>query len=584
MLKKNFLTEKVRAVLQVGFIYAWLTVLSPLSSTDTYYSVYLLCAVPGLLCLYDNYRMGHEAAKGQRLVMAVFAAVFSTAVLLANYPLFEPLSVLQNLFDAVCAFLGGWSIGYQTLLCLLKRLPMEPEASARLHPGRVFWLVFGSIAVIDLGYLMFALYPGVLTTDSFTTIAQILGDQPYDNVMPFWHTVTVEVFVKLGLRLFGDINGGIALFHTAQILFIAACFAYAITTMYQMGVPYWFMGIVYGINAFMPYNIAYSVTLWKDIPFAGAAVLFVTAFYRLLKEIGQSRWLNYIVLVIGAVGFSLWRTNGWYAFFAMTLLMVLLLRKQHRKLLLVMILVLALCWVLINPVLDALSVGGTNFVEAFGIPMQQIARVVSNDRYLTQEETALLSEMFFLDRVKELYDPQTVDPIKFNTFHYYNVDYLMENLGDYVSLYLRLGLRYPGDYLKAWIEATKGYWNGGYKFWTYTLQTGENPYGIVQRGGENLLARLYAALFRYLEKPAILQPLTSIGLHVWALVTCCVVNALQTRKESLLTVPILVLIIGLWLGTPVFAEFRYAYPMFLTMPVILAATCWHSGNEQELVK
>ena len=581
MLKKNFVTDKVRTVVQAGFVYAWLTVLSPLSATDTYYSVYLLCAVMGLLCLYDNYRMGHQALMGQKIVMAVLAVIFSTAVLLANYPLFSPLSVLQNLFDAVCVFAGGCTIGYQILLCLLKRLPMEPVRSARLHPGRVFWLVFGSIAAIDLGYLMFSLYPGVLTTDSFSTIAQILGEQPYNNIMPFWHTVTVEVFVNLGLRLFGDINGGIALFHTAQILFIAACFGYAIVTMYQMGVPVWFMASVYAIYAFMPHNIAYSVTLWKDIPFAGAALLFVTAFYRLLKNIGKFRWLNYVVLVVGAVGFSLWRTNGWYAFLAMTLLMLILLRKEHRKLLILMVLVLVLCWVMINPVLDALSVGETNFVEAFGIPMQQIARVVYNDRQLTQEETALLSELFLLDRMKELYDPQTVDPIKFNTFHYQNVDYLMENLGDYVALYFRIGLRYPGDYLKAWIEATKGYWNGGYKFWTYTLQMGENSYGIVQRGGDNVIARLYAALFRYLEKPAILQPLTSIGLHVWALVSCCVVAALQKRKEFLLTVPVLVLIVGLWLGTPVFAEFRYAYPMFLTMPMILAATCWRTGDEME---
>lgn len=575
MLKFPRISGRARVLAQAVLVYAWLTVLSPLSVTDTYYSVYLLCAVAGLLCLYDNYRMQPVCSRGHSTVLVLFAALFSGAVVLANYPLFEPLSVLQNLFDAACAFGGGWVIGYQILLCMFHRLPMQPKQEARLHSGGVFALVFVSVAAIDLMYLFFALYPGVLTTDSYSTIAQILGQEAYNNVMPYWHTVTVELFVELGLQLFGDINAAVALFHSVQILFMAACFAYALVTMYQMGVPVLLMAAVYAIYAFLPHNIVYSVTLWKDIPFAGAAVLFVTAFYRLLKQIGKSQKWNEIVFVLGALGFSLWRTNGWYAFFAMTLVMMLLLRKHYRKLLVIMLVVLIFCWVLINPVLAALEVEETNFVEAFAVPMQQIARVIHYDRPLTEEETALLSEICFMDRVKELYDPQTVDPIKFNTFFYHKVDYIMEHAGEYLALYIRLGMRYPGDYLKAWVEETKGYWNGGYFYWTYTLELEDNPYGIYQSPGNNLLARLYAALFRYLEKPAILQCLTSIGLHVWALIACCVICALQKRKECLLTIPILVLIAGLWLGSPVFAEFRYAYPMLLTMPVILTTTMFH---------
>lgn len=567
---------------QAALIYAWMTVLSPLSSTDTYYSVYLLCAVAGLLCLCDNYRTNPEKVHSERstLMIRIFSAVFSAAVLLANYSLFEPLSVLQNLFDAVCAFFGGFAIGDQILLCLLNRLPLRRDLSERKYPGRVFAVVFGSIALIDLMYLLFALYPGVLTTDSFSTIAQILGESPYNNVMPFWHTVTVEVFVELGLRLFGDINAAVALFHGAQILFLAACFGYVVVTLYQIGVPKMVLAVVYGIYAFMPYNIVYSVTLWKDIPFAGAAVLFCTAFYRVLKQVGKSRWLNYAVFILGALGFSLWRTNGWYAFLATVVAMFFLLRKSHKTLLVIMAVVLVLCWMLINPLLDVLGVEGTNFVEAFAVPMQQIARVVSNGRELTEEQTALLSEIFWMDKLGAMYDPLTVDPVKFETFRYDRVDHILENLGDYLRLYLGLGLRYPGDYLKAWIDETKGYWNGGYFFWTYTLQMGENSYGIFQTPGENIIARLFAAAFRYIEKPAILQFTISIGLYVWGLVSCFAINILKKREEFLLTIPLLVLMIGLWLGTPVYAEFRYAYPVILSLPLILCVTVFH-GEEKE---
>ena len=72
----------------------------------------------------------------------------------------------------------------------------------------------------------------------------------------------------------------------------------------------------------------------------------------------------------------------------------------------------------------------------------------------------------------------------------------------------------------------------------------------------------------------ILQPFTSIGLQVWAIVSCTLVNALKKRRELLLGIPLVVLAAGLWIGTPVYAEFRYAYPFFLAAPFLIAVTVW----------
>lgn len=573
-MQKSFFFSKPALVAQSLLTYSWLTVLSQLSLTDTYYSVYLLCGVAGVLCLCHNAAHRAPLPRKQNVTLAIFAALFSGAVALANYPLFSPLRVLQNCFDLVCVLLGGWVVGYHILLWMLRRLPFSTEAASRNHPKRVFWGVFLSVAAIDLAYLLFVLYPGVLTTDSFATIGQSLGQEAYDNVMPFWHTVTVELFVKLGLWLFDDINAAVALFHGAQILFIAACFGYALETLYRIGLPKWALALVYVLYALMPYNIVYSVTLWKDIPFAGSALLLVTALYRLLKNIGGRKG-NLAVLVIGAFGFSLLRTNGWYAFLVMFFLLSLLLWRQEKKLVLLLLVVLVVTWFMLNPLLTILNVNGTDFVEAFGIPMQQIARVLHNERPLAEEDMAMLNEIFYTDRAAELYDPQIVDPVKFYAFRHDRVDYLTEHLWDYIRLYFRIGTQYPTDYWQAWVEQTKGYWNGGYKYWTYTLKMGQNTFGIVQSPGDNLLSRLYNAAFRYWEKPEILQCLISIGLYVWTLVACCVTNVLKKRKEFLLTIPILVLIVGLWLGTPVFSEFRYAYPLILTLPVILSVTLWN---------
>lgn len=561
---------------QVIFVYFWL---SNLQKTDSRMSVYFLCAIIGILCLCDNYAHPVSPERKQRVWLGIFAGLFSFATLLANYALFEPITAILSLFNGGCAFLGGFAVGYNVLLWMLRRLPLEAKAGSRKHPGRVFWMVFLSVAVIDLLYLYFALYPGVLTRDSFSTVAQIMGDGDYNNTMPFWHTVTVQLFIRLGLNLFGDMNAAVALFHSAQILFMAACFGAVVATLYQLGLPVPALLAVYGVYAFMPYNIVYSVTLWKDVPFSGAAVLFAVGFYRLLKGVGKHTWLNYAAFLLGALGFSLWRTNGWYAFLMTVLVMLLVLGKKQKKLVLIMCAVLVLCWVLINPVLDAMGVSGTNMVEIFAVPMQQVARVVTNERPLTAEGTAMLSEIFWLDKIPELYDPLTVDPVKFETFRYDKTGYIVDHAGEYLKLYLSLGLKYPGDFLKAWIDETKGYWNGGYEFWVYTLNMGGAGYGIARSGGDNILASLFVSAFRLMNEPEVMKTFSSVGLYVWGLIGCCVINVMKKREEFLLTIAPLVLVVGLWLGTPVFCEFRYAYPVILTMPLILCVTMFRSGKD-----
>ena len=578
MLAKK-IPPKTLLVLQIGLIFAWLTVLSPLSVTDTYYSVYLLCGLAALVCLWERFRNPEARPSGRRKWILGFSCLFSLAVTLANYELFEPLSVLEHLLDAVLCLLGGICVGYPILHWMNVRIPRQTRIPRREHPGRIFWGMFLAVGVINLVYLFCVRYPGVLTTDSATTLEQLMGDIPYDNMMPFWHTMTVKVFVELGLAVFGDMNAAVALFHAAQILFLAACFGFALMTLYQAGVPRWALGAVALLYGIQPYNIAYSVTLWKDIPFAGAALLFITALYRLVKQVGRPG-KNYVPFVLGAAGLCLWRTNGLLAFAITALVMLAFLRKRRPKLLAVMLGVLAVCWVLMYPLLGLLGIGQTQPVEVLSVPLQQISRVIVNQRELTAYQSDVLGQILDLERVAQVYDPLTVDPIKYEALRFGGQDFLRSNLGECLSVYLQLGLRYPLDYLKAWIDETKGYWNGGYCYWIYTQGVYPNSYGLEAAYGTGFLASVYGAWFRYVEKLEILQPLTSIGLQVWAIVSCTLVNALKKRKEFLLGIPLIVLAVGLWIGTPVYAEFRYAYPFFLTAPFLIAVTVWEKRKNE----
>lgn len=562
--------EAYQVIGQAVFMFAWLV---NLQETDSFHNVYVLCAILGIFCMYDNYQKGAEAFRGKKMGAALLAVAFSAATVLANYPLFKPLSVLQNLFDAVCALLGGFFLGFHVLLCARNRLPLALSDSGekRDHPVRFFLVCFAVIATCFLLYLFCVAYPGYLASDSLNSLAQIRTGE-YMNNNPFWYTMLIKFCMQIGNVLFHDLNAEVAVYSAVQSLIMAACFAYGLVTLYQAGMPKWCIALCFVIYALLPYNITYSVTMWKDTLFSGAALLIVASLYRLLKGIGKSRMLNYIVTVVGGVGFCLMRTNGWYAYLIVTLLMLALFFKEHKELLKVMLIILIVCWILINPVLSALGVGETELVEVLAVPFQQVARVIAQGHEVSEGDLAFLSNIFWVDKIGEFYSPEIVDPMKSDAICPGGKEFLAENLGEFLKLWLRLGTQYPGEYLEAWVEQTKGFWNGGYYFWIYIAYSYPETSGIGGFEMDNLGKDLFDALFRFTEKPRILEPLYSIGLHAWLVVVCCYACAVKKRKEWLLTVPLLVLLAGLWVGTPVYAEYRYAYPMFTTYPLILLAT------------
>lgn len=559
-LKKN---PRTFIALQLSFLYMWIV---NLQHTNAYLSVYLLIAVLACAAMFSNSASPDTDSGKTKTRIAIFAAIFSGAIVLANYTLFEPWTALLSLFNAGCTFLGGWFAFRHILSFAVRRYPMPVRSEDRLHPGIIYWGAFAITAAWYLCGLIFHSYPGLLGTDSFTTIRQILSGE-YDNTMPFWHTLTVQLFFQPVYLLTGNINTAAAFFSVFQILFLAASFSYAVMTLYQIGVPRILVGLIFMGYTFLPYNVAYSVTLWKDVLFGGAALLVVTSLYRILRSAGK-KGTNELVFILGSAGLCLWRTNGWYAMAVSFVIMLFALGKSYRRILIMLGVVLLICWILINPFLTWMNVPETDFVEALAVPFQQVARVVATDCPLTEEETEMLEEIFYLDLVKRNYDPKTVDPIKFYSFRIHNKNLLKENMLDYLGLWVKLGARYPGVYLQAWIEETKGYWNAGYENWIYMYHMDENDMGFAHTRGKNPISSLFWAMSRYLERPEILRPVYSIGLHIWMTATACFVCKIQKRKEWIITVPILVLVAGLIVGTPVFAEFRYAYPVFTAIPVI----------------
>ena len=581
-------TKRFLAVIQFALIAIWI---ANLADTEAYFITYALCAASAVACLLDNYNHNREIGVFGKVIGAMLAVLFGLIIVMANYGLFQIIrdpnmvsagtNKLLNLINAALTFLGGAVAAWNVLRWMFSRIPFELEFvfRPRKQPVRVFLGVFVAIAAINLVYHFFVIYPGTLTLDSLSQLEQI-RDGIYSNHHPFWHTMVIKVCVEIGYLLFGDVNQAVSVYSVVQILMMAACFAYVIMTLYQAGVPRLWMVLSFAVYAFLPYNIAYSSTMWKDVLFGGAVCVFLTAMYRILKQISKKQLWDYVVFAVSGIGFCVWRSNGFLALVAAFFVFLITLWKDHKKLLLVLFGVIVAGWVMKGPVLDTMNVAEPDLVESLSIPVQQVARVIVDGGELTQEEYELLDMVMDVERVPELYQSHISDNIK-NEIRRKDNAYFEANTGQFFTLWLNLLKRYPVTYVQAWVDQTKGYWGGGYYNWIYAQFVNENDMGLALAEKNGIVATLFWNYFGLVRNVNLFQPLHSIGLHTWLLAIFCVANFLKKRREWLLSVPLLMIILTLMVATPVAAEFRYAYAIFTAFPLV-ACVSLYGRPEKEM--
>jgi len=568
--------------IRVLFSMIWLSLLS---ATDAYFSVYVLIAFLSFFLQLRSQKFDSGSQK-KCVPGMILSAIFSLAVWLSNYSIFTSLgdpaligrstSIVMNLINSGLVLFGGFFVFHPIIVWFLCSFPRKVHADRSFFASRWFpWIIFFSLVFINGVHLFLVEYPGNLSQDSFTQISEMVSGL-YSNFNTYWHTMLFRLVLSIGYRFVPDINVAVSVFTFLQLIILCGAFTYSLITLRDLGVPKAALFVFYLIYAVVPYNIALSITVWKDVLFAAATLYLLCAWLRILKRSGKSQVLNYVFFMVGSLLFLLSRNNGWIIYLITFLFVVFFLRKP-KALVALMGGIALLGWFLLNPALDLLGVSGGDPVESFSVPIQQVSRVIAYGHELSEEDSQLLSRIVDLEEVPVLYTSWLSDPMKVEV-RSKDPDYFIAHLSEFGKLWVRLGVEHPWEYLKAWVDQTKGYWNGGYDYPLYSETITDNPYGVEKTVGGNPIAsvfRLYFGLSRHL---VFFEPLHSIGLHIWILILCFILNLKKGREVWILSVPLLVLVVGLWAGTPVYACFRYVYPVFVSFPLILSTALWDTEN------
>ena len=425
---------------QAAFMLLWLR---NLSRTDAYFSVYVLCGAMGGYCLLKNREEKPRLTRSAAAGALVLACLFAGATVAANYPIFEMIrdvktvspgsNRVMNLLETLGSLLGGGFLSWQVLTYFAGRHDAEVKRVSGRNPRAVFLVFAGIIAVIDFIYLFFVVYPGNISHDSLAQIYQTVSGY-YNNTFPYWLTRTIGFWMKAGYRLFGSANAAAATYNAVQILFVAGCFGYAMMTLYQIRVSRGLCATSGLIFACMPYNIAFSASMWKDVPFAVGMLLMLTAMLRLMKDL--HRWPDLAAFLVGGIVVCTSRTNGVYVAGVSLLILAVPLWKSHRKLLLPWVGLLVIGWLLNGPVLSQLHVQELDDVEVLSVPLQQVGRVLVNSGDVSQEDLELLDHIMNVSEVPEVYSEWTADPMK-DQVKIKGRDYLQAHMKEYAQLWLQ---------------------------------------------------------------------------------------------------------------------------------------------------
>lgn len=532
-------------------------------------------------------------------VSLFFAVVFTLLYMLVDYPYYiEYLtSRLYRFIILTLVFCGFVSLFYYLLRFLfsyscsemnLRRILLSDYSPASyIYPGRPGLSALAARTVCFykdhpalcafllcllcwLPYYLYQ-YPGIMTPDSINQFAQVLGKAPYSNHHPWVHTLLFGLFYHTGYALTGNMVAAVSCYTLFQMCFLAGSISYFISTLRARRIRPSALLLITAFYALVPYHAVFSVTIWKDIPFAAAVLLFSCSILR-LSYMKSVRLPEILVFSISGVMICLFRSNGWYGFLLALPFLLFTYRRQARIFYPVLGAILTVAVIVKYPVMKACHVEQPDFIESVCIPMQQITAVICNDRELSEEQLALIEHVVDLTYIKELYNPTFADNIK-ELVRSGNQAYLAAHKAEFFNLWIELGLRYPGDYLTAYIKQTYGYWYPDYFYLVAEAEgVSATDFGVSHTPliGGPLVVKGKEISIKLGDMVPIYGTLWSMGVACWVMLFS--IGTVYIRREYrrlACYLPSLALLFTVLIATPVATEFRYVYFMVLGMPFYL---------------
>jgi hypothetical protein len=407
-------------------------------------------------------------------------------------------------------------------------------------------------------------YPGFMSPDSFSQWEQVQTLKLED-----WHPVAHTLFNYLITRLWNSP----AAISISQIVMLSLIVGYGFYTLEKIGANKYLLYIIAIFFSLYPANGFMAISLWKDIPYSGMLLLLTIICINIVFSNGY--WLdknsNIVLLILTLIGVIFFRHNGILPF-ACTMLLLLILFKGYRKKMGVLTIALIVLYIFVKgPIYNAMRVIPAQETEAFGIPMQQIAAVVSKNGNITNEQKKFIANVLPLDIWGKHYNRYSSDPLKFNKD--FNARFLTANKLQFLKTWVQICMQNPGITFKAYTDQISLVWRftntqGDYTFIT-ELAMQENKFNIKRIETSPKVSNILTYIFRNTQRLKIKWLFWKPAFELYIILILGTLCSVRVGRKMLLTmVPVLSNAACFLLATPA-QDYRYLYSLILVSALFI---------------
>ena len=554
-------------------------------------SIPIMAVVFGLLeWTGSQLRAADERMRRRRCLYAgIFSYLFS-ATMIAGYQLqnfgMTDLGISGKgllLLRAACLGIAVFPF-WNVLFSAIERIPFQgqPQSGQRAWKAWKVFAVSAFVIFLCLIPVWLAYYPIIMSYDFHRQFGEATGGFAYFwPYQPLAHTWVIWLFLQVG-HLFGNIQTGIACLALFHMLFYSLVSGYACSFLYRVLKKRW--AVAAGILFFgiLPLNSVLVVCTTKDVLFSALFLLFILLLAeRSFFSAGKKRLLMDILLLAEGSLMMQFRHNCIYAVVVFGIFWVICAGKKERLRVLVLCLLLAAGGKGTDIAIKA-AIGTTSGLvekEKYSVPVQQFARVGHFHSHELDEETKQLLEYYVPEECWEDYNPPISDAIK------WRVGEGFTDIGQMFADWAHFAVRYPNDFIDAFLELTRGYWFLDDRSYAECLGYGvEDRMGVIYTYNSSTLEDgteiLHESKFPWLEERLeeivsgnayynwpILSVLFKSAFYTWGLLTVWAAFLFRRQKEQAVLCLFPIFYMGTMFLGPV-VQMRYVFPIMLSLPVL----------------
>lgn len=429
-------------------------------------------------------------------------------------------------------------------------------------------------------------YPGNMSNDTTGQIPMffsIFEEKSYgiQDQHPIFTTFVFGSIIYTANLLFKNMHVALAICILLQMVVTSLSFAFVfVWARRRWKISYVLELLMIAVVTILPLVPLMVISLSKDTFFSWIYILLLLSFFELVRtkfEIIKNRKF-FIAFLILCVLACLTKKLAIYIVSGTLLLYIIFCGQSFKtrlKIAVPLVVSALLMWGIMPFIISHTPIYPSPTKEMLPLPFQQVALTyLRHEGELDESDVNRIDKVLDVSTIKERYAPANGDSIKGNVDD--NSDFK-----DFLKLYLKLGLKYPTDYIDAYATQNAGLftaykiepifdnhwhtWNGDYMDEDFF----EKPEFAAEQSEQ---LEEYYNWFSKLPILGVSTYTVTFVVFLTAFLLICLIRSKKHFYDLLPILPILASIFGMSLGSVVYwgnEGMRYVMPFVYTVPVVI---------------